>query len=189
MENKMKIQVETQLFTLAPEEIFGLKIKYNRINDVPSCILLTLDGYIDTFNSMAFEKRIHEITEIGAINFIFQCSNLTYLSSTGIGSFLSAQKTINHVGGDLVLLDMQKKVYDVLEVLGFLRFFNIRSNVKEAIKYFLVGDEEVKVSTFPKVVPCPICVKKLTVTKHGRFICPGCKSILVVDEGAQVFIG
>lgn len=167
----------------------SLKIKLDRITGAPRCLMLTLTGYIDTYNSNFFQKRIQKAIEGGFVRLIFQCSGLNYVSSTGIGSFTTFLKAVKPQGGDLILLDIQPKVYEVFQLLGFSQFFNIKDNLDDSIQFFNTDQVKDKPTIFPKVVACPICYKKLKAVKAGRFRCSECKSILAIDEAGQVLLG
>jgi anti-anti-sigma factor len=167
----------------------SLRIKLEKIDEAPRCLLLILTGYIDTYNSNFFQKRVQKAIESGFVRLIFQCSSLNYVSSTGIGSFTTFLKAVKPQGGDLVLLDIQPKVYEVFQLLGFSQFFNIRDSLPDAIQFFTSDHPQEKPSLFPKVISCPICYKKLRAVKAGRFRCSECKSILAVDEAGQVLLG
>ena len=167
----------------------SLKIKIDKIDEAPRCLMLTLTGYIDTYNSNFFQKRVQRAIEGGFVRLIFQCSGLNYVSSTGIGSFTSFLKAVKPQGGDLVMLDIQPKVYEVFQLLGFSQFFNIRDNLEASITFFNSDHTTEKPSIFPKVVACPLCQKKLKALKPGRFRCSECKSILAIDEAGQVLLG
>lgn len=166
----------------------SLKIQLNNISSAENCIVLYLNGYIDTYNSSFFQKRVSSVIEAGYVNLIFNCAALNYVSSTGIGSFTAFLKMIKPKGGDIVLLEIQSKVYEVFQLLGFSQFFNIKGSLDEAIKFF---DREAVAENglFPKIFSCPLCEKKLKAMKSGRFRCSGCKSILAIDEQGQVFLG
>jgi anti-anti-sigma factor len=167
----------------------SLKIKLQKVEEVPKCVMMTLTGYIDTYNSNFFQKRVQKVIEAGFIRLVFHCSGLNYVSSTGIGSFTSFLKSAKTHGGDLVMLDVQPKVYEVFQLLGFSQFFNIRENLEEAISFLTSDKPQEKPSIFPKVVSCPICYKKLKATKAGRFRCSECKNILAIDEAGEVLLG
>jgi anti-anti-sigma factor len=167
----------------------SLKIKLTKMEEAPRCLMLSLTGYIDTYNSNFFQKRIQKAIEGGFVRLIFQCSGLNYVSSTGIGSFTTFLKAVKPQGGDLVLLDIQPKVFEVFQLLGFSQFFNIRDSVEDSILFFNSDKTQDKPSIFPKVVACPLCYKKLKAIKAGRFRCSECKSILAIDETGQVLLG
>lgn len=167
----------------------SLKITLRRIDEADKCLLLTLTGYIDTYNSNFFQKRVQKAIDSGYIRLIFQCGSLNYVSSTGIGSFTTFLKAVKPQGGDLVMLDIQPKVYEVFQLLGFSQFFNIRESLDDSINYFHSNQNVEKPTVFPKIVSCPICYKKLKAVKAGRFRCSECKSILAIDESGQVLLG
>jgi anti-anti-sigma factor len=167
----------------------SLKIKLEKANEVSNCLVLSLTGYIDTYNSNYFQKRIAKAIEAGFNKLIFRCGSLNYVSSTGIGSFTAFLKSVKPKGGDMVLLEIQPKVYEVFQLLGFSQFFNIKDNLDEALHYFSSGNTKEEISTFPKIFSCPICSKKLKALKSGRFRCSECKTILAIDNTGQVFMG
>ncbi|MDR1838504.1 MAG: STAS domain-containing protein [Treponema sp.] len=167
----------------------SLKIKIEEIDEAPYCLMLTLTGYIDTYNSNFFNKRMQKAIESGFINLIFQCGGLNYVSSTGIGSFTTIMKEVKPQDGNVVLLDVQPKVYEVFQLLGFSQFFNIKDSLDDAISFLNTDKPKENVIIFPKIVSCPICYKKLKANKSGRFRCSDCKSILSIDEAGQVLLG
>lgn len=167
----------------------SLKIKLEKVHDVEGCLILYLTGYIDTYNSNYFQKRVAKAIEAGFIRLIFQCGGLNYVSSTGIGSFTAFLKSVKPRGGDLVLLEIQPKVYEVFQLLGFSQFFNIKENLEDAISFFRSATPTESSSVFPKIFSCPICSKKLKAVKAGRFRCSECKTILAIDNTGQVFLG
>jgi anti-anti-sigma factor len=170
----------------------SLKVELRRIEGVTGGLILTLSGYIDTYNSTSFQKRVGRAIESGFTKLIFICSGLNYVSSTGIGSFTAFLKSLKSLAGDMVLQDLQPKVFEVFQLLGFSQFFNIRDTIEEAVGHFKGGSTSVKVSVrevFPLIFACPICSKKLKATKSGRFRCSECKTILSVDNGGNVSLG
>lgn len=166
----------------------SLKISLDKNESVPNCIFIYLNGYIDTYNSNFFQKKITKIVEAGYINLVFNCSALNYVSSTGIGSFTVFLKLVKPKGGDVVLLEIQPKVYEVFQLLGFSQFFNIKESSEEAINFFKNG-APVANAIFPKIFACPVCSKKLRATRPGRFRCSECKSILAIDNNASISLG
>ena len=167
----------------------SLSITLKKAEGVNRGIFIYLNGYVDTYNSNFFQKQITKLIEAGFINLIFNCTALNYVSSTGIGSFTVFLKVIRPKGGDIVLLEIQPKVYEVFQLLGFSQFFNIKSTAEEAIEFFNNGGSSADSSVFPLVISCPVCNKKLRATKAGRFRCSGCRSILAINEKGEVTLG
>lgn len=167
----------------------SLKIRLEKISEIENCVVLYLNGYIDTYNSSFFQKRVSKVVESGYTRLVFNCGALNYVSSTGIGSFTAFLKTVKPKGGDVVLLEIQPKVYEVFQLLGFSQFFNIKDSLADSIQFFKTSGTEVKSEVFPKIFACPICSIKLKATKAGRFRCSECKTILAIDNNGQVFLG
>ncbi len=167
----------------------SLKITLENIAEVDHTLCIYLNGYIDTYNSSFFQKRISKVVEAGYLNLIFNCASLNYVSSTGIGSFTAFLKMVKPKGGDVVLLEIQTKVFEVFSLLGFSQFFNIKESMGESIEFFKKGGTPLVDSVFPKIFSCPVCSKRLKATKSGRFRCSECKSIIAIDKQGQVFLG
>lgn len=166
----------------------SLKISLEKVDAIPNGLCIYLNGYIDTYNSNFFQKKISKVVEAGFINLVFNCSSLNYVSSTGIGSFTAFLKMVKPKGGDIVLLEIQPKVYEVFQLLGFSQFFNIKDTMEDSISFFKNGAPVVN-SVFPKVFACPVCNKRLRATRSGRFRCSECKSILAIDGQGTVSLG
>ncbi|MDR1109067.1 MAG: STAS domain-containing protein [Spirochaetaceae bacterium] len=167
----------------------SLKIRLQKVEGIEGCLILSLLGYIDTYNSNYFQKRVTKAVENGFNKLIFHCGGLNYVSSTGIGSFTAFLKLVRPRGGDLVLMEIQPKVYEVFQLLGFSQFFNIRDTLDSSVNFFRTGDAAASTVLFPKIFSCPICSKKLKAVKPGRFRCSECKTILAIDNAGQVFLG
>ena len=167
----------------------SLKIVLQKADGMDDCLILYLTGYIDTYNSKYFQKRILKTIESGFIKLIFNCSGLNYVSSTGIGSFTAFLKSVKPQGGDVVLLDIQPKVYEVFQLLGFSQFFNIKNTMEDSLGHFRKDATSGSSSVFPKIFSCPICTRKLRSVKPGRFRCSECKTILAIDNEGQVILG
>ena len=166
----------------------SLRIKLQRVDGVDHCLVLFLNGYIDTYNSNFFQKRVNRAVEAGYIRLIFHCGGLNYVSSTGIGSFTAFLKSVKPRSGDLVLLEIQPKVYEVFQLLGFSQFFNIRDTLDDAVEHFKKSAGAPTTDVFPKTFRCPVCSTRLRANRSGRFRCSNCKTILSIDQACQVYL-
>jgi anti-anti-sigma factor len=167
----------------------SLRISLEKVDDVQDAIIVLLNGYIDTYNSAYFQHQIEKIVSEGFINIIFNCTNLNYVSSTGIGSFSVFLKLIKPKGGNIILQGVQPKVHEVFQLLGFSQVFEMKETLDDAIARFSKKRSAHTSIAFPKVLGCPACGKKLRATKPGRFRCSDCKSIIVIDEEAHAYLG
>ncbi|MCK4796642.1 MAG: STAS domain-containing protein [Spirochaetes bacterium] len=168
----------------------SLRMQLQKSTDDSSLITLNLKGFLDTYNSADFQREVNRLIESGYIKILFNCSELNYVSSTGIGAFTSFLKSVKQKRGDVVLSFLQPKVYEVFQLLGFSKFFNITTSLDEAGQILSGQKQEEKVkSNFPKIFRCPICKKNLKASRAGRFRCSECKTILNIDEESHVFLG
>ena len=161
----------------------SLKLITEEVANRSNAIVLKLDGLIDTYNSSDLQKEvlntISSYTEI-----IFDCSKLTYVSSTGVGTFTVFLKATKGNNGTIILADLQPKVLEVFQLLGFSKFFTIVDTVEDGFKS--LGISPVTESCFPKIFECPSCNKKLKASKSGKFRCIQCSSLICISEDGVV---
>ena len=101
--------------------------------------VLALDGYLDAHTAPVFEKAIQDEFESGRLRMVVDCSRLSYISSAGLGVFMSFIEEIREAGGDIKLAAIVPKVYQVFEVLGFPALFEIEDSVDAAAAKFGKG--------------------------------------------------
>lgn len=104
-------------------------------------VVLALDGFLDAHTAPQFENAIADETAAGHIRLIADCRNLSYISSAGLGVFMSFIEEIREKGGDIKLAGIAPKVYQVFEVLGFNELFDIVDSVEAALALFAKGAE------------------------------------------------
>ena len=98
--------------------------------------VLALDGYLDAHTAPQFEKAIQEEFEAGQKRIVVDCARLSYISSAGLGVFMSFIEEIRDAGGDIKLAAIVPKVYQVFDVLGFPALFEILDTVDAAAGRF-----------------------------------------------------
>lgn len=166
----------------------SLKIVLKNVPTIDHCCLIEFDGYIDTYNSSFFQNQITKIVNAGFINLIFDCTKLSYISSTGLGSFTILLKMVRGKGGDLTIAAIQEKVNEVFQILGFSQFFVICQTVEDAVSHFTNG-VTTSAEIFPRILACPSCAKSVRAVRAGRFRCMNCKSIIVITEDGNIMLG
>lgn len=105
-------------------------------SDIGGVRVLGLNGFLDAHTAPQFEKAIEEEFSAGRKRLVVDCSKLDYISSAGLGVFMSFIEEIREAGGDLKLAAIIPKVYQVFEVLGFPALFDILDTVDAAIRRF-----------------------------------------------------
>ncbi len=98
--------------------------------------VLAIEGYLDAHTAPAFETAIEGELRSGKVRLVIDCSRLTYISSAGLGVFMSFLEEIREEGGDIKLAAITPKVFQVFDVLGFPRLFDITGSVESAVARF-----------------------------------------------------
>lgn len=99
--------------------------------------ILTLDGFLDAHTAPAFEKAIQEHLDEGRNRIVVSCEKLTYISSAGLGVFMSFVEEVREAGGDIKICAIVPKVRQVFDILGFPDLFDITETVPEAVEKFV----------------------------------------------------
>jgi anti-sigma B factor antagonist len=149
-------------------------------------LVVRLTGYLDTYNSVDFQKSMMEIVESGRVRLILDCRELSYVSSTGIGALTMIVKAVKPEGGDTVFLNVQPKVMEVFRLLGFAAAFTMKDSLADAVAHLRGGGRGGSEMESPITFSCPVCFKKLKAVKSGRFRCSLCRSVLQVGSAGEV---
>ncbi|MDX2149782.1 MAG: STAS domain-containing protein [Bryobacteraceae bacterium] len=99
-------------------------------------IVLALDGFLDAHTAPLFEKAIQQEIEAGHLRIIADCDKLTYISSAGLGVFMSFIEEVREQGGDIKICRVPPKVRQVFDILGFPELFDILEDIPGAVQKF-----------------------------------------------------
>ena len=98
--------------------------------------VLALEGYLDAHTAPDFEKVVQTEYEAGRVRLLVECSRLTYISSAGLGVFMSFIEEIREAGGDIKICGLAPKVFQVFDILGFSALFDILPDLAAAVQKF-----------------------------------------------------
>jgi anti-anti-sigma factor len=87
--------------------------------------IIEIQGRLDTLSSPAFEAAVLPIRACEVINIQIDCSQLTYISSSGLRVFLIIQKEVANKEGEIIVTGMKAEIKDIFEMTGFTAIFNI----------------------------------------------------------------
>ena len=80
---------------------------------------------MDTLNSTEFEDAIQPLFKEPNPDYIIDYKKLEYISSSGLRLFMSILKYTQSKDGKLILINMQPKVKDIFDMIGFTALFKI----------------------------------------------------------------
>lgn len=88
--------------------------------------IITFSGRMDTPATPEAEAAVLPLMEDASVNdILIDCSQLTYISSSGLRIFITLQKHILKTGGKLTLSGLTPPVQAVFDMTGFSNIFHI----------------------------------------------------------------
>jgi len=94
--------------------------------------ILRLKGFLDAHTAPKFEQAIQQLLTERRYKIIVSMSDLSYISSAGLGVFMGFIEEIRDNNGDIKLSNLPDKVYKVFDLLGFPALYQIFKEENEA---------------------------------------------------------
>lgn len=95
--------------------------------------LLLLEGEIDASNSVELDAKIQELIQENPEVILVDCERLEYISSAGLGVFMSYLEEFHEKGIRLTIFSLKEKVFQVFHILGLDQLISIKSSKEEAL--------------------------------------------------------
>jgi len=86
--------------------------------------------------SVVLRDTVRDLASKGHKQILLNLGDVTYIDSSGIGELVSAFTTIRNQGGDLKLLNLTKKVHDLLQITKLYTVFDVKDDEAAAIQSF-----------------------------------------------------
>lgn len=86
--------------------------------------------------SVILRDTIRDMVGKGNKKILLNLGDVTYIDSSGIGELVSAFTAVRREGGELKLLNLTKKVHDLLQITKLYTVFDIKDDEALAIKSF-----------------------------------------------------
>ena len=80
---------------------------------------------IDTMNADEFEKDIQPALQEDGINLVMDCSELTYMASSGLRVIQKTIRTVMMKQGEFKIVNVNPEIYKVLQMTGFTKFMTV----------------------------------------------------------------
>lgn len=107
-----------------------MELNTNLENDV---LIIEIIGHLDTMTAPVYEKKMLELMADNQL-FAADCSQLDYISSSGLRVLLMTLKTITNKGGKFVLYGLQEPVLEVFKICRFDNLFSIVADKEAALQ-------------------------------------------------------
>ena len=86
--------------------------------------------------SVMMRDTVRDLLAKGNKKIVLNLGEVNYIDSSGIGELVSAFTSVKNAGGDLKLLNLTKKVHDLLQITKLYTVFDIWDSETSAISAF-----------------------------------------------------
>ena len=86
--------------------------------------------------SITLRENVGQLLAKGQKKILLNLGEINYIDSSGIGELVTAFTTVRKQGGDLKLLNLTKKVHDLLQITKLYTVFDVKDDEAAAVKSF-----------------------------------------------------
>ena len=105
--------------------------------EVSHVTILDLNGRITLGDETGkLRDAVHNLISEGKKKIVLNLAHVDYIDSSGVGELVSGFTAVRNAGGELKLLNLSKKVQDVLYVTKLYTVFDIKDDEFNAVKSF-----------------------------------------------------
>lgn len=97
--------------------------------------MISVGGDVDASSSIQLDTELKNAIEGGDKKILVDCAQLNYISSAGLGVFMSYIQDIQKNDIKLVICNLNEKVHNVFEILGLDQLLHVENNTEEAKTY------------------------------------------------------
>ena len=110
----------------------SMVLKARRLDDV---VILDLSGRITMGEgTLILRNNIQKLLADGDRKFLLNLSDVNYIDSSGLGELVTSFTTVRNNEGQLKLLNLTRRVQDLLQITKLLTVFEVFNSETEAIK-------------------------------------------------------
>jgi anti-sigma B factor antagonist len=100
---------------------------------VDNVYLIKIVGDVDAASSIYLDKAVSEGVQKNFDKLVIDCSELEYISSAGLGVFMSYIQDFRESGAQMVLFGLNDRVANVFDILGLNQLLTIVDTKEEAL--------------------------------------------------------
>lgn len=86
--------------------------------------------------SVVLREKVKELSAAGSKKILLNLGEVNYIDSSGIGELVSAFTSVSNAGGSLKLLNLTKRVQDLLQITKLYTVFEVFDDEAHAIASF-----------------------------------------------------
>lgn len=89
-------------------------------------VTVFLKGRLDTLASQEVAQQLEGLAENASGTIILDCTEMSYISSSGLRIFLTLRKAASEKGGKVIVRGISNDIRSVFMMTGFLNLFEIQ---------------------------------------------------------------
>lgn len=93
---------------------------------------IRIAGEVDAHSSIELDAVIQDAVNKKLAKIMVDCNGLSYISSAGLGVFISHLEDMKGYGGRFVFYKMNPAVYNIFEILGLHTIMEVVEDKREA---------------------------------------------------------
>ena len=86
--------------------------------------------------SSVLRETVKDLVSKGQKSILLNLGDVTYIDSSGIGELVSSFTSVSNQGGKLKLLNLQKKVHDLLQITKLYTVFEVHTDEPAAVRSY-----------------------------------------------------
>ena len=101
-----------------------MELRIEKQNEVVTAFL---KGRLDTLAAQELSNQIEGLIDATSGTVVLDCTEMTYISSSGLRLFLTLRKAAAEKGGKVIVRGINNDIRSVFMMTGFLNLFEIES--------------------------------------------------------------
>ena len=115
----------------------SMKVSTRQVDGIT---ILDLSGRITLGEgSVQLRDSVRDLLAKGQKKILLNLGDVNYIDSSGIGELVSAYTTVRNQGGELKLLNLTRKVHDLLQITKLYTVFDVKDDEASAIASYALA--------------------------------------------------
>ena len=112
----------------------SLKLNSREVKDI---VIIDVSGRLTMGESVAeIRDEIHDQVGQGVHKILLNLAEVTYIDSAGLGELTASFTSMKNRGGQLKLLNLTKRVHDLMQITKLYTVFDVFDDEKQAVASF-----------------------------------------------------
>lgn len=114
-----------------------MAVLYATCREVGPVTIVDLSGRISLGEGSALLRRtVRDLLDHGQTRILLNLGDVNYIDSSGIGELVSGFTAVRNRSGELKLLNLTKKVHDLLQLTKLFTVFDVYTDESSAVRSY-----------------------------------------------------